>query len=100
MKTNKTLLLLAYGMMLGACGGDDSNNGDAATDATQGNDVTTPSDGGGDDSSPKSDACVPIEGGLACDGLHIACGNLECEAGAQVCSSTTAARRRRARCPR
>ena len=78
----KTIALL---LTLGACG-NDSTKDDAGADATQGtdsgSDVVTQNDSGSD-AGPKS--CVPVEGGLPCDGLHIACGSLQCDAGSQVC---------------
>ena len=81
-----TRIFAASLLTLGACGGD-STNDDAGADATQGtdsgSDVAT--NDSGSDSTPTSDACVPVDGGLACDGLHIACGNNLCDAGAQVC---------------
>jgi hypothetical protein len=74
-------------LIIFACGGD-ATNGDAGPDATQGDasggDVVVPSDGAAD-TSTKPDGCVAIDGGLACDPAHIACGNMQCEAGAQVC---------------
>jgi len=66
-----------------ACSSD-SNPNDGGLDATQGAD--SEADGGSDapaDASPK--VCVPVEGGLACDPAHIACGALLCDAGAQIC---------------
>ena len=70
-------------LTLAACGGD-STNDDAGADATQGDsgrDVAT-NDAGTNDANK---TCVPIEGGLPCDGVHVACGNLLCDAGTQVC---------------
>lgn len=76
-------------LTLGACNGD-STNGDAGPDATQGNDsgsdVVTTNDTGASDAGTDADkTCVPVDGGLPCDGLHVACGNLQCDAGTQVC---------------
>jgi len=70
-------------LTLGACGGD-STNDDGGADATQGSDASSDVVGTSD-SSTKSDACVAIDGGAACDPAHITCGTLLCDAGSQVC---------------
>lgn len=74
-------------LTLGACGGD-STNDDAGADATQGNDAgndAVASDASSDVAADVDKTCVAVEGGLPCDGLHVACGNLLCDAGTQVC---------------
>jgi hypothetical protein len=71
---------------LAACGGGDTTNDDGGTDATQGSDAASDvvvGNDAGSDTGTKT--CVPIEGGLPCDGTHIACGALLCDAGAQIC---------------
>lgn len=74
--------------LLGACGGD-STKDDGGTDATQGtdaaSDVTNNDTGTSDAGTDVNKTCVPVEGGLPCDGLHIACGSSLCDAGAQIC---------------
>ena len=100
MDTKTKLLALGCALLLGggaaffpACGGGDTSNGDAG-DATTGNDVSNPqqdsaveaaSDAGAD---VTSGACVPVEGGLACDPAHITCGAKMCDAGTQFCCIT------------
>src|SRR5436309_2608526 len=85
MTTTKAVSFAIAGVILVACSGD-SEPSDGGADATQGTDASNDvfgSDAG--DAGAKSDACVAIEGGLACDPGHIACGALACDAGAQVC---------------
>jgi hypothetical protein len=77
--------------IIGACGGD-STNGDAGPDATQGNDAGSDvvgTDASADVTGDVDKTCVPVEGGLPCDGLHVACGNSECDAGSQICCVTS-----------
>src|SRR5689334_13184712 len=80
----RTYRLIATVALLGACGGDATNE-DGGADATQGTDSGGSDVVTGNDVAPKLDGCVPIEGGLACDPAHIACGSALCDAGAQVC---------------
>src|SRR5438477_4852138 len=74
---------------LGACGGD-STTDDGGTDATTnegGTDAATDvgTNEAASDASTKPDVCIPLDGGAACDPAHVVCGNLLCDAGAQVC---------------
>ncbi len=70
-----------------ACSSGDTSGGDAGDATTQdvvgNNDAAN--DAGGNDTGPTSDACVPADGGLACDPAHVTCGTKACDAGTQFC---------------
>jgi len=79
---------------LAACGGG-GNSGDAGSDATTKDSSVDgmPSDANTGDAGhlPILDACVPIDGGLACDPAHVKCGTMDCTAGSQFCCITSEA---------
>ncbi|HEY1956848.1 MAG TPA: hypothetical protein VGH28_14610 [Polyangiaceae bacterium] len=73
--------------MAAACGGDSSPS-DGGSDATTGGDATTDApvtDAPATDGETKPDGCVPIDGGLACDPGHVACGSAACDLTTQFC---------------
>ncbi len=75
-------------MILFACGGD-STNGDGGVDATandaQANDAPANDTSANDVTPPNDGACVPADGGLACDPGKVTCGNTSCDLTKQFC---------------
>ena len=75
--------------MLAACSGGGGGN-DAGPDVLGGpdssSDVGVATDADADVFvAPVLDACVPVEGGAACDPAHVPCGTSSCTAGSQFC---------------
>ncbi len=92
---NKWLLLLsAVPIATYACssGNDvgDAGPGDSTAQDSPGDSATVDvadagQTGDADAHVPVLDACVPIEGGLACDPTHVTCGTTQCTAGSEFC---------------
>ncbi len=89
------VLLCVVVAAFAACGGDDNSTSDAGPDAAT-EDSPSITDAY-TDAGPSMDAdahvvlldaCVPIEGGLACDPGHIQCGTSSCIPGSQFCCIT------------
>jgi hypothetical protein len=67
---------------VGDAGPSDSTAQDSPADNTA---VDGGQPGDADAHVPVLDACVAIEGGLACDPAHITCGTKQCTAGSEFC---------------
>jgi hypothetical protein len=93
LNTKRWLLLLlgAIPVATHACSsGNDANDAGPGDSTAQDSPADNSASDGGQPSDadahvPLLDACVAIEGGLACDPAHIACGTTQCMAGSELC---------------